>query len=279
MNGSVKKILFGIVWLWLFWMAFWLSLDGDRWARLIESQGPALGGTLTVSGLETQAFGIIAKSVEFQRYGRAYPVELETGPIQISIAPWNLLLGRIGFEAQVYQGSLEGYLSVWGPEVVYQVQGVSPNHHKGLRKMGLIQSNPRLDGKGRHDLLSGDGRSQWSLAGLKLSGETKNTGLIFELPQVTLSQIVLEVELSGPEVKLAAKTLGDLAAQIDGKVGLNRVNPMASRLDLKLTGTLEPSFESRLGMVAPLISGYRDPSGRLGLSISGPARMPQVSKL
>ncbi|OGG96463.1 MAG: type II secretion system protein GspN [Candidatus Lambdaproteobacteria bacterium RIFOXYD12_FULL_49_8] len=274
MNGLVKKTLIGLLWLWLFWAAFWVSLDGDRLARLLENQWPANLGVLKISSLETRLFGLTAQSLVLNG-----PGELVTGPVAISFAPWHLLLGRVGFEAELYQGKLAGVVSIWGPELIYEARGILPNRHAELRKMRLITSNPVLSAQGRHGLLSGEGQSEISLIQVSISGNPSQTGLPLEMPDTSLSRVVLTGELKGNELKLNVNTQGDFGGQLDGTIQINRQTPQLSQLNLKLSGQFAPELESRLGLVATLIQGYRDPAGHIGLSIEGPLQMPQVRKL
>ena len=93
------------------------------------------------------------------------------------------------------------------------------------------------------------------------------------------NQNQVETQNQGEESQLNVNTQGDFGGQLDGTIQINRQTPQLSQLNLKLSGQFAPELESRLGLVATLIQGYRDPAGHIGLSIEGPLQMPQVRKL
>jgi len=279
MNRVLEKIFWIVGWLLLFLCAFWLSIPSKWAAGHLEKQINQQVRPLQVrlADFQTGLTGFTISQLSVHPNGAQPGLKLTN--LQVSLAPWDLVLGRCGFSAELYQGTVEGSLSVLGGLWV-SAQSVEPNRDLWVRKRGLIRSNPNVAAQLNAKLfgpLEGDLRVQVSQ--LLLSGKTEHTDLMMALPDTMIKKAEFTAILKGKDLNLDGNITGDLKGTLTGRVSLNMLRIQQSQLNLRLNGELTKEYKERLGFIASLLQSFTNSAGRLSVSVQGPAFAPQVKRL
>ncbi|OGH03728.1 MAG: type II secretion system protein GspN [Candidatus Lambdaproteobacteria bacterium RIFOXYD1_FULL_56_27] len=277
-NLNLKQAGWVCLGLWLFAEAFWLSLDGHWAAAWVQGRLAPLAAPmgLKVEGVETRLFGFKVAQLEVSD-----PLLSSLGTVQnleLSFAPWNLLLGRIGIAAELFQGELKGYGNWVTGFVSLEGQGVRINLSPWLRGKGVILSNPALEVRLETQVW---GRPQGSfgvkLVDLTLGGNGAQLGL--DLPSTRLDSVETQLKWAGEQWEVAGVTQGDLNLQLGGTVLLNPNRPFGSVLNLRLTGMVKPEYEQALGFLSSLLEGYKNPQGRISVELTGTVSQPELKRI
>jgi len=279
MNRGLAKILWVFFGMTLFLFSFWLSLPSQWAARQIEAKltpymRPAKP---TLSEFRTSLTGFSISQLHIRLPGPKAKMIIQN--LEVSIAPWHLLLGRIGFTAELYQGQISGSLSALG-QLQLEVDQAQPNRNLWVRGTELIRSNPKVSANLDMSLRGKpEGTVKVAINSLEISGKQEHTQLMTNLPTTRVKHLGVQALIKAGKVTLDGNITGDLTGTAKGTIVLNTSRLGQSQLNVQVNSSLSDAYKSKLGFIASLLQAYTNSNGRISISLTGKIDAPAIKRL
>ncbi len=284
-----KRILYaipiGIGFGFLLLLSVWMHLSPQRLTPwLVHRLNGALPGKLHADiATAKPVFASIALS-KIRLYDRRTNGEIvRIDAAEVSFNPIRLLVNLgVPYSIELYRGRMEGVFRLFPTRTDFRFDNLRPNGHAELRKRQVVQSSPTLAGRGSISLSpSGqpNGRLDFRLEDLALTGEKKGTELAIDLPSTAITLLSGSLHAEGEKLDVEVRSAGDIAGTLKGTVLLDRKVPDRSKIDLTFDGRLEKRYKNRLDeLLKQFVQFYSNAAGQIKIKINGTVKNPGVQK-
>ena len=267
----------------LIFMSFWLSVSEEKlvtWLEYRLNQSLPQHVTTEISAAHTRFWGLEIDQIELKNATNQLEwLKLDSFNIHFNLASI-IFLQEIPYDFQLYGGHGNGTFN-FSPDfrVTLKIKKLEPNWNPFIRSTRLVQSNPLVDLDGSVVLgtLAGDIRIK--VKDINVTGKKIYTTLPLDLPDIELATVEVKMALKNNQLDLGIKTAGDTSALLEGKVMINWNRILRSKLDLKLIADISKPYQTKLGLINNIISGYRKKGGKISLRLAGNLITPQIKKL
>jgi type II secretion system protein N len=284
----LRKTLFSAIFAFLlanlFVLSFWLGLSSQvltQWFTYQLNRSVSNKFVLELKSAKSNFHGLILEELVLNTNKKKLTV-FQIQSIKFNLSPVSLLLfQKIPYKINVYNGNIYGDIKLFPSlQANFYAKDIQLNRNKQIRKSNILLSNPLLQIEGKCELTPEiRAHLKFNLKDLSLSGNMKDTGLPFALPLTNINSLDAILTYEKNQLKIDAKSKGNITGNIAGIVQVNQTNIRRSRLDLKMTSRLDRDYQNNMGVLIELLNNYKNRTGQISIRIKGTAQYPIVEKI
>ena len=277
------RIISILLFILILFMSFWLNISEERlksWLQYQINKSLPRHSQVDIKTVQTRYWGLEISGLRLLE-SRNLQEWIAIDHIHIRFDLISLLFRQeLPFQIKLLEFYAEGSFGYFpAPWITLSTQRLEPNRIPFVRQTQLVLTNPVLKADARFHLDGSEGKIQFSLQNLKISGNKTVTQLPLELPDIYLRQTNAKISFKGNQFRIDIQTEGDIDADLRGSILANLDRIQNTQTDILIKAHIKKDYQAKLGVINSIISSYGEKAGTVSIQITGNLRHPRIKKI